>query len=72
MLLQRAIPEALKKGQPGTEAFRDALRTSLENVKDLSVSQGVINMTPTDHNGFDSRARVMVQIADGKWKLLAD
>ena len=72
MLLQRAIPEALKKGQPGTEAFRDALRTSLENVKDLYVSQGVINMTPTDHNGFDSRARVMVQIADGKWKLLAD
>ncbi|TDA49315.1 branched-chain amino acid ABC transporter substrate-binding protein, partial [Burkholderia pyrrocinia] len=60
------------KGQPGTEAFRDALRTALENVKDLPVSHGVINMTAADHNGFDTRARVMVQIADGKWKLQAE
>ena len=72
LLLQRAIPEALKKGQPGTEAFREALRASLESVKDLPVSHGVINMTPTDHNGFDTRARVMVQIVDGKWKLQAE
>ncbi|HIC7210854.1 ABC transporter substrate-binding protein [Burkholderia stabilis] len=69
LLLQRAIPEALKKGQPGTEAFREALRASIESVKDLPVSHGVINMTATDHNGFDTRARVMVQIVDGKWKL---
>ncbi|MCA8002184.1 ABC transporter substrate-binding protein [Burkholderia metallica] len=72
LLLQRAIPDALKKGQPGTEAFREALRASIENVKDLPVSHGVINMTPTDHNGFDTRARVMVQIVDGKWKLQAE
>lgn len=72
LLLQRAIPEALKKGQPGTEAFREALRASLESVKDLPVSHGVINMTATDHNGFDTRARVMVQIVDGKWKLQAE
>ncbi|GAT99936.1 ABC transporter substrate-binding protein [Burkholderia stabilis] len=72
LLLQRAIPDALKKGQPGTEAFREALRASLESVKDLPVSHGVINMTSTDHNGFDTRARVMVQIVDGKWKLQAE
>ncbi|MDF3095479.1 ABC transporter substrate-binding protein [Burkholderia sp. BCCIQ04A] len=72
LLLQRAIPEALKKGQPGTEAFREALRASIESVKDLPVSHGVINMTATDHNGFDTRARVMVQIVDGKWKLQAE
>ncbi|MDN7429733.1 ABC transporter substrate-binding protein [Burkholderia sp. AU45388] len=72
LLLQRAIPDALKKGQPGTEAFREALRASLESVKDLPVSHGVINMTATDHNGFDTRARVMVQIVDGKWKLQAE
>ena len=71
-MLQRAIPEALKKGQPGTEAFREALRSALENLKDLPVSHGIMNMTPTDHNGFDNRARVMVQIVDGKWKLLND
>ncbi|UVE67066.1 ABC transporter substrate-binding protein [Burkholderia pyrrocinia] len=72
LLLQRAIPDALKKGQPGSEPFREALRASLESVKDLPVSHGVINMTSTDHNGFDTRARVMVQIVDGKWKLQAE
>jgi branched-chain amino acid transport system substrate-binding protein len=71
-MLQRAIPEALKKGQPGTPEFREALRAALENLKDLPVSHGIMNMTPTDHNGFDNRARVMVQIVDGKWKLLND
>lgn len=71
-MLQRAIPEALKKGQPGTEAFREALRSALENLKDLPVSHGIMNTTPADHNGFDQRARVMVQIVDGKWKLLND
>ena len=71
-MLQRAIPEALKKGQPGTEAFRVALREALENIKGLPLSHGIMNTTPTDHNGFDDRARVMVQIVDGKWKLQND
>ncbi|MDR5855891.1 ABC transporter substrate-binding protein [Caballeronia sp. LZ050] len=71
-MLARAIPEALKKGQPGTPEFREALRAALENLKDLPVSHGIMNTTPTDHNGFDDRARVMVQIVDGKWKLLND
>ncbi|CAB3760651.1 hypothetical protein LMG29739_03448 [Paraburkholderia solisilvae] len=71
-LLQHAIPAALQKGQPGTAAFRAALRDALENVKDLPVSQGIIDMTPADHNGLDLRARVMVQIVDGKWKLQND
>ena len=39
LLLQRAIPEALKKGQPGTKAFRAALRDALENVKEASGAQ---------------------------------
>jgi branched-chain amino acid transport system substrate-binding protein len=71
-MLERAIPQALKKGQPGTEAFRSALRDALENLKDLPLSHGLMNTTPTDHNGFDNRARVMVQIVDGKWKLQND
>jgi branched-chain amino acid transport system substrate-binding protein len=71
-MLQRAIPEALKKGQPGTEAFREALRASLENVKDLPVAHGIMNTTTSDHNGLDKRARVMVEIVDGKWKLQND
>ncbi|WP_414450625.1 ABC transporter substrate-binding protein [Burkholderia sp. 22PA0099] len=72
LMLQRAIPEALKAGKPGTPAFREALRTALENLRNLPASHGVFNTTPADHNGFDARARVMVQIVDGKWKLQAD
>jgi branched-chain amino acid transport system substrate-binding protein len=34
------------------------------------MTQGVANLSATDHNGFDTRARVMVQIKDGKWVLL--
>lgn len=71
-MLAKAIPVALKKGQPGTEAFRVALRDALENLKELPLSQGIMNTTPTDHNGFDKRARVIVKIVDGKWKLQGD
>lgn len=71
-MLQRAIPEALKTAQPGTPAFREALRAALENLKDLPVAHGIMNTTTSDHNGLDRRARVIVQIVDGKWKLQND
>ncbi|HKU00648.1 MAG TPA: ABC transporter substrate-binding protein [Paraburkholderia sp.] len=71
-MLQRAIPVALKSAQPGTEAFRAALRDALENVKELPLSHGIMNTTPTDHNGLDDRARVIVEIVNGKWKLQSE
>ena len=70
LLLQAAIPVALHSAKPGTTAFRAALRNALENSEELVLTQGVANMTPQDHNGFDQRARVMVTIQDGTWKLL--
>ena len=70
LLLQYAIPIALKTAKPGTPAFRAALRDAIETAHELPVSQGIITMTPTDHNGFDTRARVMVTIQNGTWKLL--
>lgn len=69
LILQRAIPVALKKGQPGTPAFREALRTAIEETKNLPASHGIFNMSPNDHSGLDQRARVMVEIVGGKWKL---
>ena len=69
MLLARAVPEALKKGKPGTKEFRVALRDALENTKELVASHGVYTMTPQDHNGLDNRARTMITIQDGKWVL---
>jgi branched-chain amino acid transport system substrate-binding protein len=67
MLLSNAIPQALKQAQPGTPAFRQALRSALEHTHGLNDSNGVVNMSATDHLGLDQRARVMVQIRDGKW-----
>ena len=70
LLLQRALPDALKAATPGTPQFRRALRDSLENVHDLVITQGVMNITKTDHSGLDERARVLVTIEQGKWKLI--
>lgn len=70
LLLQRALPEALKKAQPGTPEFRRALRDALENVKEVVAAHGVFSMSPTDHQGLDARARVLVKVENGDWKLL--
>jgi branched-chain amino acid transport system substrate-binding protein len=70
LLLARAVPEALRKAKPGTREFRAALRDALEAVKELPASHGMFVMSPTDHNGLDNRARVMVRIEDGKWILV--
>ncbi|WP_374624421.1 ABC transporter substrate-binding protein [Pandoraea sp.] len=69
LLLQTAIPVALKKAKPGTAEFRAALREALENVKNMPGTAGIFNMSAKDHNGLDQRSRVMVQIVGGKWKL---
>ncbi len=70
LLLAAAAPEALKKAQPGTPAFRAALRDALENVKNVAGAHGVFNMSAGDHLGLDQRARVMVEIKNGAWVLL--
>jgi branched-chain amino acid transport system substrate-binding protein len=67
--LAHAIPAALKTAQPGTVEFRRALRDALEGTRNLAVTNGVVNMSGTDHLGLDSRARVMVRIQGGKWVL---
>ena len=70
LLLQRALPVALMKAQPGTPEFRQALRDALENVKEVVAAHGVFSMSPTDHQGLDSRARVLVRVENGDWKIL--
>jgi branched-chain amino acid transport system substrate-binding protein len=69
VLLQAAIPVALKKAQPGTSAFRAALRDALEGVKEAPGAHGIFNMSPKDHLGLDQRAAVMVQVVNGEWKI---
>jgi len=72
ILLARALPAALKAGKPGTEAFRSALRDALEKERDVIGTQGVFNMSATNHNGMDERARVLVVVKDGKFRLLPE
>jgi branched-chain amino acid transport system substrate-binding protein len=69
LLLNNAIPQALKKAQPGTKEFRAALRDALESEKEIVATHGVFTMTPQDHNGLDNRARTMIKIENGKWVL---
>jgi len=72
LILQRAIPLAMKKARPGTEAFRVALRDAIEQEREIVGCQGVFNMSPTNHNGMDERARVLVTVRDGRFRLLPE
>ena len=72
LLLVRAIPDAAKKGQPGTQEFRSALRDALEGTREMLASQGFISMTPQDHSGFDRRGQVLITVKDGKFVLVKD
>jgi len=68
-LLEAAIPVALKKAKPGTEQFREALRTALENSKGIRGVSAVYTMTPADHSGIDQLGIAMIRIEKGGWKL---
>ncbi|WP_441636467.1 ABC transporter substrate-binding protein [Cupriavidus sp. YAF13] len=70
LVLRAAIPAALGKGKPGTEAFRIALRDALESTSGVVTTQGVTTMSRSDHVGYDKRAAVLVQIQNGVWKYL--
>ena len=70
LLLEKAIPIAEQKARPGTPEFRAALRDALEHTTELAATQGVYNMTPEDHSGFDERGRELITVRDGKWALL--
>ncbi|MBD5804392.1 hypothetical protein AZOA_38350 [Azoarcus sp. Aa7] len=70
VLLAAAVPTALKKAKPGTKEFRAALRDALEGLKEVPAAHGIFTMSPNDHLGLDQRARVMVQIQGGAWKLV--
>jgi branched-chain amino acid transport system substrate-binding protein len=70
LLLKNAIPAALKAGKPGTDAFREALRDALEATHGLVGVSGVYDMSPTDHNGQDDRAAVLVEVKDGAWRAI--
>lgn len=69
-IIGAAVPAARKAGQPGTPAFRKALRDAIEATKEVPGTHAVYTMTPSDHHGVDKRARVLVRVEKGAWKLI--
>lgn len=70
LLVHQAMPSATAKAKPGTADFRTALRDALEAIRNLTVSHGIVSMSPDDHNGMDARSKVMVTLQNGHWVLL--
>lgn len=68
LLLDRAIPLALKQAKPGTREFRLALKQALETVGEVVVPQGVLRYSAKDHYGYDARARFVLTAKDGTWR----
>jgi branched-chain amino acid transport system substrate-binding protein len=70
LLLDAAVADATKKAKPGTPEFRAALRASLESATNVKGTHGIYSLTPKDHTGLDNRARVLVEVKEGKWRLM--
>jgi branched-chain amino acid transport system substrate-binding protein len=67
IVLEKILPVALKKAKPGTPEFRAALRDATETMGRTIFSHGVMNWTPTDHNGYTNETGVMLKVVDGKF-----
>lgn len=58
------------KGEPGTPAYRIALRDAIVSTKELVGTHSVYNFKPTERYGSDERSRVIVKLEKGQWKLV--
>jgi branched-chain amino acid transport system substrate-binding protein len=57
------------KAEPGTPEFRLALRDAIASTKEVVGTHGVYNFKPGNIYGVDQRARVIVKLENGQWKL---
>jgi branched-chain amino acid transport system substrate-binding protein len=48
----------------------EKVRTAIENTKDFVSISGIYNMSPEDHCGLGVDSMVMIEVKDGKWKLV--
>ncbi|MBT2324430.1 ABC transporter substrate-binding protein [Variovorax paradoxus] len=60
---------ARAKGEPGTPEFRQSLRDAIASTKEVVGTHGVYNFKPGNLYGVDERARVIVKLENGQWKL---
>ena len=67
MVLMDAVPRALKTAQPGSSAFRTALRDALLSTKEVPGVHAVYNFKPGETHGVDERSLVIVTLKNGVW-----
>jgi branched-chain amino acid transport system substrate-binding protein len=70
LVFMDAAKRALEKGPPGTPQFREAFRDAMVTTKEIIGTHGVYNFKPGSFFGVDERARVLVQLKQGKWTLM--
>ena len=58
------------KAEPGTPAFRTALRDAIATTKEVVGTHGVYNFKAGNLYGVDDRARVVVRVDNGQWKFV--
>lgn len=63
-----AAKRALPEWQPGTAAFRTALKNAIFSTKDLVGTHAIYNFKPGQSYGVDERGLVLVRLVNGKWK----
>ena len=68
-ILEPAVREALLKAEPGTAAFRLALRSALEADQPVVTGSGTFNYSPEDHFGIAPDGRVLIELSGGQWRI---
>jgi len=69
IVLEKAVPMALKKAKAGTPEFRTALRDSIETMGRTVFAHGIMNWTKDDHWGYTNETGVIVKVVNGDWKV---
>ena len=73
LVLADSAKRAMTSAEPGTPAFRSALRDALVNAKEVVGTQGIYTYTPASRPfGTDRRGVVMVKVEKGHWKYIGD
>ena len=67
IVMQKVLPEALKKAKPGTPEFRAALRDGIEAMGRTILSHGVMLWTPADHWGYTNETGVLLTVVNGQF-----
>ena len=69
IVLEKAVPVALKKAKTGTPEFRAALRDAIETMGRTVFAHGIMHWTKDDHWGYTNETGVIVKVVNGDGKV---